>query len=48
VEPLGHRATFTVWNRQVCWNVEELLSGSTTLERAEPTTGRWHEVVLRA
>jgi SAM-dependent methyltransferase len=39
---------FTVWNADARWDVEVALVGRARIERAETTTGRWHEVVLRA
>jgi SAM-dependent methyltransferase len=38
---------FTVWNEEARRDVGHLVADRATLERAEPTTGRWHEVVLR-
>lgn len=37
----------TVWNDEASCDVGSRLAGRATVERAETTTGRWHEVVLR-
>ena len=38
---------FTVWNADGRWDVGEWLGRRATVELAETTTGRWHQVVLR-